>query len=183
MRHTSRAMMSLASLALFVLAAQAHAADEPEIAVEAGASSRIFVGESVDYLVEIRNVKAPGAPDLSAFRQDFDVVSAGDESRNQSSTIIFNGQLTQQNSFSHAFRFRLTPKRSGKLVIPGPVATVDGKTISGRSLVLNVTAPESQDLVVLEITTDREKIYPTQPFEVPSACSFGPCRTNPIATR
>ena len=31
---------------------------------------------------------------------------------------------------------------------------------------MNVIAPEAQDLVIPEIKTDREKVYPTQPFEV-----------------
>ena len=44
--------------------------------------------------------------------------------------------------------------------------TVDGKTVSGRALSLNVIAPEPQDLVVPEIQIDRDKVYPTQPFEV-----------------
>ncbi len=108
----------------------------------------------------------PAAPDLSAIRQDFDVVATGDESQNRSSTFIINGRVTQQNSFGHAYRFRLTPRRKGKLKIPAPTATIDGKTVSGRALALEVIAPEAQDLVVLEIKTDREKVYPTQPFEV-----------------
>ena len=139
--------------------------DEPEIAVEASASE-IFIGESVDYVVEIRNVKNPSAPDLSALRRISTSSAAGDESHNQSSTFIINGKVTQQNSFGHAYRFRLTPKRTGKLVIPAPSATIDGKTITGRALDLNVIAPEAQDLVVPEIKTDRQKVYPTQPFEV-----------------
>jgi BatD DUF11 like domain len=164
MRRASCAMTGLAGAVLLLLAAQA-SADEPEIVVEAGASE-IFIGESVDYVVEIRNVKNPGQPDLSALRRDFDVVSAGDESHNQSSTFIINGKVTQQNSFGHAFRFRLTPKRTGKLMIPAPSATIDGNTVRGRALDLTVVAPEAQDLVVPEIKTDREKVYPTQPFEV-----------------
>jgi len=165
MRHTHYAIFGLAGVALLLLAGRASASDEPEIAVEAGATE-IFIGESVDYVVEIRNVKNPAPPDVSALRHDFDVVSAGDESHNQSSTFIINGKVTQQNSFGHAYRFRLTPKRTGKLVIPAPSATIDGKTYSGRALALSVIAPEAQDLVVPEIKTDREKVYPTQPFEV-----------------
>ena len=88
-------------------------------------------------------MKNPSPPDLSALRQDFDVVSAGDESHNQSSTFIINGRVTQQNSFGHAYRFRLTPKRTGKLVIPAPSATIDGKTMSGRALALNVDCSRS----------------------------------------
>jgi hypothetical protein len=158
-------IFAMASVALLPLAVQAHADDEPEIAVEASASE-IFVGESVDYVVELRNVKNPAPPDLKALRQDFDVVAAGDESHNQSSTFIYNGRVTQQTSFGHSYRFRLTPKRAGKMVIPAPSATIDGKTVTGRDLTLNVIAPEAQDVVIPEISTDRTRVYPTQSFEV-----------------
>ncbi|MGO9471307.1 MAG: BatD family protein [Isosphaeraceae bacterium] len=165
MRHIYSAMTTLATVVILLVAAQASAADEPEIAVEAGASE-IFIGESVDYVVEIRNVQNPPAPDLAALRQDFNVVATGDESHNQSSTFIINGKFTQQNSFGHAFRFRLTPKRTGRLVIPAPSTSIDGKIVTGEALALNVIAPEAQDLVVPEIRADRAKVYPTQPFEV-----------------
>jgi hypothetical protein len=155
----------LAGIAWLCLGAPAFAAERPEIVVEAGASE-IFIGESIDYVVEIRNVKNPSAPDMQAFREDFDVEARGDSSQNQSSTMIINGTVTQRSSFSHVYRFRLTPKRTGNLSIPAPSATVDGKTISGRSLELNVAAPEEQDLVIPEIATSRAKVYPTQPFEV-----------------
>jgi hypothetical protein len=152
-------------VALSLLAVEARAADPPEVAVEASAGE-IFLGESLDYAVEVRNVESPVAPDLSALRADFDVVSAGDESRNQSSTFIFNGQVTQQTSFAHVYRYRLTPKRAGKLVIATPSVTIGGKTLSGQALTLNVIAPEAQDLVLAEIKADRARVYPTQPFAV-----------------
>jgi hypothetical protein len=165
MRRGICAITGLAGLILFLFVGQASADDAPEIVVEAG-SSEIFIGESVDYLVEIRNARNPAAPDVSALRADFDVVSNGDESHNQSSMVFSNGKVTQQSSFSHVYRFRLTPKRTGKLVIPGPSASLDGKTISARPLSLNVIAPEEQDLVIAELKTDRKTVYPTQPFEV-----------------
>jgi hypothetical protein len=153
------------SLILILRAAPASAADAPEIVAEASANE-IFIGESVDYLVEIRNVKDPSPPDLASLRDDFDVTPNGDESRNQSSVTIINGRMTRQNVFGHVYRFRLTPKRTGRLKIPAPAATIDGKTISGHELAINVIAPEEQDLVIPEITTDRERVYPTQPFVV-----------------
>jgi hypothetical protein len=163
MRRTT--FFAMASAALFLLATRAHADDEPEIAVEASASE-IFVGESVEYVVEIRNAKNPAQPDLKAHRQDFDVVSAGEESQNRSQTFMFNGKITQQTSFGHSYKFRLTPKRAGKLLIPAPSVKIDGKTISGRALALHVIAPEPQDIVVPEISMDHARVYPTQPFEV-----------------
>ncbi len=155
----------LAVLALLLLASSAHAAERPEIAVQTGVSE-IYVGESVDYVVEIRNVKDPPAPDLASLREDFDVVAQGNESRNQTMYMNINGQVTERSSLSHIYRYRLTPKRTGNLTIPGPTATIDGKTFSGDNLELNVVAPEEQDLVIPEIVTDHEKVYPTQPFEV-----------------
>ncbi len=165
MRHANSVMTGLAVVALLLFAGRAGAADEPEIAVELDATD-VFIGEGVDYLVEVRNVKNPPTPDLSALRADFDVVATGNESRNQSSMTIINGRVSQQNSFGHAYRFRLTPKRTGRLTIPGPTATIGGKTVSGRTLALNVIAPEAQDVVIPEIKTDRTRVYPTQPLEV-----------------
>ena len=102
----------------------------------------------------------PGVPGPVGAPPDFDVVSTGDESRNQSSIFILNGNVSQQNSFGHVFRFRLTPKRTGKSEIPAPSATIDGKTVSGRSMSLNVITPEAQDLVVLEIKDGPRKGLP-----------------------
>jgi hypothetical protein len=93
-------------------------------------------------------------------------MATGDESRDQSSTFIINGRVSQEHIFGHVYRFRLTPKRTGALTIPGPSITVDGKTVAGRSLSLSVIAPEPQDLVIGEITLDHPRVYPTQPFEV-----------------
>jgi hypothetical protein len=166
MRQIHRLMIGLTSVALLgCWASRAQSADDPEIAVEVSATE-VFSGESVDYVVDVRNVQNPSAPDLTAVRRDFNVVATGDESHNQSSIFIINGRKTEETVFGHIFRFRLTPKRTGRLTIPAPTVTVDGETVSGRALSLNVIAPEPQDLVVSEIQLDRNKLYPTQPFEV-----------------
>ena len=155
----------LAGFVFWLIAAQAIADDEPEIAVEAGATD-VFIGESVDYVVEIRNVKDPAPPDLDSARGSFDVVANGDDSRNQTSMTIINGRVSRQTTLSHFYRYKLTPKRTGKQVIPAPTFTIDGKRLSGRALPLNVIAPAEQDLVIPEVKADRVKVYPTQPLEV-----------------
>ncbi len=58
------------------------AADELEIRV-ATSADEIFVGESIDLQVEIRNVKKPLAPDMSAIKEQFEVIANGDESRSR----------------------------------------------------------------------------------------------------
>ena len=156
---------ALSWLLVLCLTVTGQAADDPEIAVEAGAKE-IFIGESVDYFVEISNAKNPPVPDMSGMREMFDVTVNGDESRNQTSTFIINGRRTDQERYSHIYRFRLTPKRTGELQVPGPSVTIDGRTISARAIALKVIAPDEQDLVIPELTTSRAKVYPTQPFEV-----------------
>lgn len=139
------------------------AAPEIEVAVSA---EEIFVGETIDYQVEIRNVENPPAPDISALKELFDVVPNGNQSRNQSSTFIINGRVSQQNVLSHIYLYRLTPKATGDLTIPAARATVNGEEFSSRTISLRVQDAEKQDLVVVETTLDRVTVYPTQPFQV-----------------
>lgn len=156
----------LLGIAAACLTADTALADEaPEIRVAAGAEE-IFIGESVDFQVEVRNSKNPTAPDLAALKELFDVVAQGDESRNQSSTFIVNGRVSQQNIFSHVYNYRLTPRESGKLMIPAVKATIDGKSLSSRSLPLRVVPAEVQDLVLIEIKPSQTEVYPTQPFDI-----------------
>ena len=135
----------LAGLLLAFSAARALAAEAPEIVAELGAEE-IFIGETVDFVVEIRNVENPVPPDLSELRDDFGVAANGDESRNQMTVTNFNGRVTRKNVFSHVYRYRLTPKRTGHLTVSAPATTVEGKTILGRALALNVVAPEAQEI-------------------------------------
>lgn len=126
----------------------------------------IFLGESVDYQVEIRNLSNPSAPDLTAVKEMFDVAENGDQSRNQSSTIIINGKVTQRNDFGHLYFYRLTPRRAGDYVIPAPKTVNNGKEVIGNTVPLRVREVESQDTVLVEMKADRERVFPTQDFTV-----------------
>ena len=161
-----RALIRLAGgLLLMLCAAVATADEQPEIEANISASE-IFVGESIDLQIEIRNVNAPSSPDTSAISQQFEVSASGNQSRNQSSTFIINGRVSQQNVLSHVYVYRLTPKVSGELTIPSATVTIDGQTFSSNPVRLRVLEPEPQDLVIAEIRTSQPAVYPTQPFTV-----------------
>lgn len=163
--NSTRRCATGAAVVVFLLLAGTTSAEDAEIHVTVGAEE-IFIGESVDYQVEIRNSKNPEAPDLSDVKRDFEVVAKGDASRNQSSTYIINGRVTQQNLFSHVYHYQLTPKASGSLMIPAVTATIDGKTLTSDTVPLRVIEAEKQDLVLAEIETSHRRVYPTQPFTV-----------------
>lgn len=163
--HLLAAVWCVALLVMPAASGIAKADDEPEIRVAVSAKE-IYIGESVDYQVELRNFENPTPPDMSAIKEMFDVVATGDQSRNQSSTFIINGVVSQQNVFSHVYQFRLTPRSTGDLVIPAAKSTIDGKTLTGARLPLRVDAAEVQDDVIVEIQTSHTQVYPTQPFSV-----------------
>jgi hypothetical protein len=129
-------------------------------------TSELFIGESITYQVEIQNVENPTAPDLSPVEESFDVEFAGDQTQNQSSTFIINGRMTQKNSFSHIYLYKLTPKKSGKLVIPPVTTTVDGNQIQSNSVSLSIQDLEVQDVVVGQTVIEPKTVYPTQSFTV-----------------
>ena len=74
----------MATVCLWLAAQGSVAAETPEIQVVTSAEE-VFVGDSVDYQIEIRNLQNPPSPDLSAIKEQFDVVATGDQSRDQSS--------------------------------------------------------------------------------------------------
>jgi hypothetical protein len=150
-------------IAIVALSASAAAA-EPEVIVELG-SARVYQGESVLYRVTLNNFENPSPPRLERF-DDFQVESLGQTSLNSTFTRIINGQVTTIERRGEQYSYRLTPLKAGLLRIPAPTAKLDGRTISGSEKVLDVIAPDEQDLVIIELTADRQSLYPMQPFEL-----------------
>jgi hypothetical protein len=157
---------------VFVLAATARAAagqEEPEVLVDVtrndGRVERIYEGQSVDYQVTLNHVENPTQPELRGF-EDFDVVFVGDRSLDFQRTVIINGRRRDMVRRGHQYTYRLTPRRTGLLRIPAPVATVDGRELSGPETTLQVVPAEAQNLVFLDLRVDRQTVYPMQPFTV-----------------
>jgi len=148
-----------------VLTGSLRAADEAELIVEL-AREAIYEGESVRYRVTLNHVENPGPPQLEGVDTDFEVEPAGEQSLNSHRVTIINGRRSEIRRFGRAYDYLLTPRRAGILDIPAPVAQVDGRLLRGRSLTLEVIAPQDQDTVVLEIRSDRESVYPMQEFTV-----------------
>lgn len=167
--HSARkslcAPLRCAALLALWAAVIAVAGEEPQVIAQIG-SDEIYMGESVEYQVQLRNIKTPVPPDMSAFDADFMVTQNGDRSLNRFSTLIVNGQMRQENSYGHLYGFLLTPKRAGNLVVPAPSVTVENQKLAARPLSLRVIQQEVQDFVVAEVIASQAKVYPTQPFDV-----------------
>lgn len=139
-------------------------AQEPELIVEIE-KREIFEGESVLYRVTVNHVENPTAPVLSGLA-DFDVANLGEQSLNSQQITIINGRRTEIIRRGMQYNYRLTPRKSGVFTLPAPTAKVGNDVLTGKEITLRVVAPEVQDVVILEMTTDRTSVYPMQPFEL-----------------
>jgi hypothetical protein len=165
--HRHSILRGLLFVLLSLMITPFSSADEQQPEIRVGISAEeIFVGETIDYQVEIRNTETPSAPDVSTLQEQFKVTPNGDHSRNQSTTLIVNGRVSEETVLSHVYLYRLTPTVAGELLIPSIKVVIDGKELASRPLSLRVLDAEVQDLVIAEIETDRQTIYPTQPFTV-----------------
>ena len=97
---------------------------------------------------------------------DFDVAFQGQRSLDSRQITNINGVIQLVIHRGREFHYRLTPKRTGQLMIPSPKLEVDGKTLTGTAERLVVLPPNAQDLAAVELAVDHPVVYPTQPFTV-----------------
>ena len=104
------------------------------------------------------------------------MASLGQQSLDSHQVTIINGVMSRVDHHGREFRYRLTPRKSGELVIPPPQVTVGGKALRGETLNLVVLPPSAQDLAAVELTADHKAVYPTQPFTVTLSVFVKRCR-------
>ena len=150
---------------VFLFGSQALYSAPPEIVCSVS-EEEIFLGESLTYQIDIQNVETPSTPDLASLNEQFTVEFLGDQSRNQSSTMIINGRFSQSSTLSHVYQYRLTPKLAGTLNIPQVTATMDGKKLTSNAMSVRILDIPKQDTVVAEIVPSPSKVYPTQSFVI-----------------
>jgi hypothetical protein len=149
---------------VFCLPAALRADDEPRLSVSLS-RTEIYEGQSVEYRVVVDNVENPPTPELRGM-EDCDSAFLGQRSLDSHQVTIINGVMSQVDHRGREFHYRLTPRKAGEFVIPGPELTVGGKPLRGEKLRLIVQPPSAQDIAIVELSSDRPAVYPTQPFTV-----------------
>ena len=139
---------------------------EPPDVVCSVSENEVFVGESITFQVDVQNAENPPSPNIDALKERFEIEFIGDQSRNQSQTMIINGRFSQSNSFSHVYQYQLTAKAAGTFKIPAVTVTIDGKTLTSNSIPVRILEVPKQDSVVVEIVPSRARVYPTQSFSI-----------------
>ena len=149
---------------LAVLQVSPATAQKPELIVEIE-KQEIYQGESILYRVTLNHVEQPTEPELAS-GADLRVTKLGEQSLDSQQITIINGVRSVVVRRGRQYNYRLTPLRSGELVIPAPTAQVGNDTLTGRVVSLRVVPPADQDTVLVEFSVDRVRIYPMQPFRL-----------------
>lgn len=127
---------------------------------------QIYLGESVVYQVEARNFEDPQPPNMSEFA-DMDVQFLGDQDQDSTQMTIIQRQVKTIRKFGRVYSYRLTPKKGGRLRLPGPtVEHAGGKSLQGNPLNLNVIEPQSQSTAILEVHASSHEVFPLQDFTI-----------------
>lgn len=164
MRRRRATKLTAQILLLALLSIREGVAQEPQ--VQCGVDrSRVYAGESIIYEVFVRNVESPPEPELAGF-DDFQVRLLAAIPQNSRSVMIINGRRSEDNRFGTVFRYRLQPASAGDFVLPAPTVEVDGTIYRGNAVDVSVIPPTEQDIVLLEVSSDRDSVYRLQPFTV-----------------
>jgi hypothetical protein len=147
-----------------ILIASSLAAQDREVIVELD-REQIYEGESVRYRIFLDSFDQPVEPELKAF-DAFDVQRVGTKQVNSTNIRIINGRRRQVVRRGIIYEYVLTPKASGDLTVPAPIVTVDGEQLPTKAVKLSVVPAKDQDIVILEMKSSHDTVYPMQPFDL-----------------
>ena len=139
---------------LLGLAVAPHAALAEAVSVQAElVESEIFLGESVELKVRIEGVRQAVPPDVR--HPDMAVSFEGGQTFSDVTYTIVNGQTRQVETFGYTARYILRPQRAGVLSIPAVAVKHNGRIYHSNPLQLTVRRPTGQDLLLVEVSTDK----------------------------
>ncbi len=122
----------------------------------------VFIGESFVFQVQVSGSENPEKPDLSHV-EDFTVVFQGGQQNSSRSVTIVNGRVVQDVKEGYFFSYQLTPRRTGRLVIPSIIVRADGNTTRTESIIITAKKPVETDDFKLRLELSKSHCYVGEP--------------------
>ncbi len=139
---------------LFLLSTTPKLWSADAVSVQARLSqSKIFLGESVRLELRVHGVRDMEAPKIQ--HPDIDVTPHGGQSFSNAKITIVNGRTTRLEEFGYIANYGLRPRRTGTLRLAPIVVSHQGKTYASQPLQLLVSEPAEQDLLLVDVYTDK----------------------------
>ncbi len=152
--HNTKTLWPFFFLILFQLLIGVQLGLAADVSVRASLSeAAIYLGDRVVLEVRISGVEEPELPKLAL--PNVEVTSEGGQRYSNSRISIINGRRTVHEDFGYTARYQLRPRQAGVVTIPPITVTHAGQTYRSQPLQLDVRAPEAQDHLLVEVTTDK----------------------------
>jgi len=146
-----------------VLCAASLTTDAQQFSVQAAVeSSEVFQNEQFLFQIQVSGTDEPDKPDLAGLT-DFAVEELGGRANNSSSVSIVNGRATRRVSRGYIFSYRLTPKRTGALIIPAIQVSVKGMRARTRAIPVTVRKPAETADFKLRVRLSKPECYVGEP--------------------
>jgi len=123
----------------------------------------VYVGESFLLQISVDGSDSADIPDLSAL-DGFAVEYLGGSNNSSQSISIINGKVERNVKRGFVFTWRLTPQRTGRLVIPAVAVKVEGTSFTTGEIAISVKQPEETDDFKLRVTLSRETCFVGEPI-------------------
>ncbi len=124
--------------------------------------TEVYTGETFIFQLHVAGSENPEEPDLSHL-DGFRVQFAGGSQNSSSSISIINGQMTREEKKGYIFSYRLTPLKTGTLVIPSIEVKSGNMTARTEPLVIVARKPSETENFKLRLTLSKEKCYTGEP--------------------
>lgn len=139
---------------------------EPSIEIIDPQRRSVYLGESVNLEVRVSGwTPSMGEPDTSAIK-DASINLIDATSMNRSFVRIVNGKRYETGFKGRNFTYKIQPQKVGDVQL-GPVSiSNEGKKLTANGYQISVTPIESQDVVIMRISSTRETALVGDPFTI-----------------
>lgn len=118
----------------------------------------VFLGESFIYQITVKGSNSPEEPVLSGL-DDFSSTFLGGFDQSSRMITIINGRQTETVNEAYIFQFRLSPQKTGTLVIPSVMVKAEGRNYMTEPLSVIVRKPEDVKDYKLRMSLTRTTCY------------------------
>ena len=144
-----------------------------DIQVRAAVDSRdVFVGEAVNFQIQVEGHDSPPEPDLSQVK-NFRVQFRGGQQNSSTSITSINGKWSKVTKRAYIFNYLITPLKAGQLTFPAVTLTIDGRTYQTRPFTINARRPEESDDFKLRQRLSKERCYVGEPLVLTTTWYIG----------
>ncbi len=138
-----------------------------QISVQAAIGQQeAYVGEPIDFQIQVSGSSHPSQPDLSELKKNFIVKPNGGGPNNSTSVTIINGKMTKTVKNEYIFAYTLTAKKAGAFIIPSIRVNVEGRQYRTSPISVLIRKPTTSDDYKLRLKLSKEKCYVGEPVKL-----------------